>query len=301
MGNLIVPITSVSGVEAAARRRFFYAEAEAGMYDGTIDLVVPKYRALHKVLVSLVGRQIRSVAGATPAVVLDVGSGTGMESIGILRTIRSLRVVAVDLCRAMQEIHLGKMRRLERASTAGLTQRCNLVQGDVLSDLASPEALLRKFPGDVDGPFSAVVTSLTVHHFSHRQKQQFYNLAYKVLRPGGVFINADLFSYADPELTEKALQFDLEWMRTQFKEPSRKFVEARALPRARRLELLERWLIHYSRDNRLEPIEDSEQTGQAQMLKKAGFHDVTVAYRSSLSGILVGKRLGNGPSGQRTA
>ena len=42
------------------RQVLFYAEAEAGMYDSTIELVVPQYRVLHECLLELLGVAFRA-------------------------------------------------------------------------------------------------------------------------------------------------------------------------------------------------------------------------------------------------
>jgi tRNA (cmo5U34)-methyltransferase len=271
------------------------------MYDRTIDLVVPRYRHLHNKMIGLLKNHFKYAGHSEPSVVLDIGSGTGTETIGILEAIKDVRVVAVDLCPEIQEVHRRRMQELDRSARTSLTRRCSLVCGDVLTDLKSAKAVLRLLPEDSPALFSVIVTSLTVHHFSHRQKQQFYHLVRGLLKPGGLFVNADLFSYANAESYAKALQFDLNWMRAQFEKPSKAFAQSRELSLARRKELLDLWIKHYELDNRLEPIEDPltgrrRRVGQARMLEKAGFRDIRVAYRFSLSGILVAHRSDEGIS-----
>lgn len=225
--------------------------------------------------------------GSVTGTVLDVGSGTGVDSLRILAEFPSIRVVSLDLCEPMcRELEVN----LRSTSAFGnpVSSRCTVVRGDVLAGSGEPSQLKCLLPESERGRgYRAVVTSLTVHHFGHDEKQEFYRRAFSVLEPSGVLINADLFSYASAQLSEDALRFDLEWMQRQFANPDRGFEEARTLSCQDRQRLCELWTNHYRVHNRLESIEDcSGKVGQAGMLEVAGFKEVAVPYRHSLSGVL---------------
>ena len=79
------------------------------------------------------------------------------------------------------------------------------------------------------------------------------------------------------------------WMRREFKNPSDE--AARTVHSARRAYLLNRWIEHYRRANRLEPLEDRGGAhGQLSMVQRAGFRNAHVPYRMSLSGILYAEK-----------
>lgn len=267
------------------RENFFYAETAAGMYDITIDLVVPYYEAMHDMVIALL-RASRLPAGAG---VLDIGSGTGTDSIAILQQFPDVEVLAIDLCRPIQEVHRQKLDLLDNPE-ANLRARCHLICADVLTDLDSESSIAALAGWDKRKRCAAVVSSLVIHHFSHKEKQQVYDLVSSLLPPGGIFINADLFSYADAKINRIALDFDLAWMRKGLLHPSQEFPEAANLSKPQRTKLLERWVHHYKHANRLEPIEDTkgrrEKLGQNSMLLKAGFRHVAIPYRMSLSGVI---------------
>ena len=287
------PIQAQSKLDSRKRaRRFFYAEASAGLYDRTVELVVPKYGDLHDTALRLLRHSLLSEKSCNDRLaILDIGSGTGADSIALLREFPNAHVVAVDFCEAMQDEHRRRMKQLDDEGSS-LSSRCSLVLGDVLGDLESADALLALLPRSHNGQgYSAVTTALTVHHFTHLEKMRFYRTAYEILDEHGVFLNADLFSYADRGVDELSLAHDLDWIRRQFDQPSEKFRDARALSRQRRSWLRDRWLYHYTHDNRCEPIEDPiGRPGQAQMLRDAGFIGISAPYRFFLSGILFAQK-----------
>ena len=95
--------------KALQRKAFFFAEAAAGMYDLTIGMVVPYYAIMHDFILTLL-RTKRLSAGD---VILDVGSGTGTDSLSILTTFPKVHVVSMDLCEPIQRVHYRKLSKLD--------------------------------------------------------------------------------------------------------------------------------------------------------------------------------------------
>jgi len=259
------------------RREFFFAEAAAGMYDVTIGSVVPNYAFCHRFSMYLLENQNIQPGDA----ILDVGSGTGADSIAMLQAFPKIHVYSIDLCAPIQQIHLRKLRQSD-SPTLKLERRSTLVCSDITA-FHSGISLLKSLGRN--SPFAAVVSGFTIHHLRNAEKARFYRLAYEVLRPGGALINADLYSYANREMNRRALEFDLNWMRTEFINPSCDFT--RQIPHGRRVALLRRWINHYHSANRLHPLEDvGKVRGQVSMVNRAGFRRIAIPYRLSLSGIL---------------
>jgi SAM-dependent methyltransferase len=277
-------------VASEQRRRFFYAEADAGLYDVSIGWVVPHYELLHESVLTAVSRAASSASAANEKlVILDVGAGTGRDTLAILEAFPTSHVVAVELCKPM----LDQLdRRLSAASTASeLRKRCTLVHADILSDFSSG-ADWRAIapPGARTGGYSAILSSLTVHHFDHVEKQLWYERAAAALSPSGIAVIADLFSHIDPALSAACLDYDLRWMQRHFNSEDVTGADDR-FSQPERQRLLEAWRQHYRADNRLEPIESTDsEIGQADMMRYAGFSATLTQYRHSLSGVLVGLR-----------
>jgi len=262
------------------RSQFFFAEAEAGMYDASIDLVVPAYSSMHAMVLDI----MRASKVTTKGHILDVGSGSGADSISILKAFPRSRVCSLDLCKPIQDQHQRKLESLGKKQPS-LLRRATLIWGDILDYCSKMDALLERSGGEL---YSAVVSSLVIHHFSHAEKMRVYRLAHCLLKPGGVLINADLFAYRDPRVNGLANDFDRRWMTKHLLRPPDGFSEAKRLPIGVRKRLLRKWLRHYREFNRLESLEDNSRQGQVSMLRQIGFESVGVPYRFSLSGILVG-------------
>ena len=114
-------------------------------------------------------------------------------------------------------------------------------------------------------------------------------MMYEILAPGGLLLNADLFSYADAAMSRTTLEFDLTWMKYKFASSSDEVTNG--TPPARRQLLLKKWIEHYRTANRLEPLEDGRRSpGHLSMLRTAGFKRAAVPYRLSLSGIVLAEK-----------
>ena len=98
--------------------------------------------------------------------VLDLGAGTGLMSEAVLARHPGAELVLLD----------GSPEMLSRAGTRLPASR--RIVGDLRETL--PE-----------GPFDAVVSSLAIHHLEHPEQRDLYRRIPSVLRPGGVFVNAE--------------------------------------------------------------------------------------------------------------
>jgi len=273
---------------------FFYAEKEAEMYDDTIDLVVPQYRLLHDTLLHLLEVHFAGKGLGTSdvsATILDVGSGTGAETIGILRRFPKVRVVAMDFCAPMhREFEANCVNELG----ASALDRVETVADDILGDGGRPESLRSHLPEEMrNGGYDAVVSTFTIHHLNWAQKEEAYRRLYDVLADGGVFINGDLFSYASPTLAEHAQQFDERWIAEQFDAPSSEFKAGGSIPSEKRQELKKLWLEHYRCYNKLDPLDCDPHAwidGQARLLRQIGFREAGCPMRFWQVGVLWAKR-----------
>ena len=142
-------------------RRHLRLEIDA--YDETIRKFIPGYEE------GLI-RAANEIAGASPTLVLDLGAGTGALAEAMLEHERVGSVEAIDIDPEM----LAQARiRLKRFGTRARFRQ-------------------RSF----DAPLSecdAVAASLALHHVSTMERKlTLYERIYRALRPGGVFVNADV-------------------------------------------------------------------------------------------------------------
>lgn len=270
----------------AARRDLFASEFMSGMYDETIRMVVPSYDYVHHLLLALLRENIARSAStcerASP-LILDVGAGTGTETMAVLAAYPSAFVVAVDVCRPMCDLLEAKLG--DQESFVG---RYLVHCADIVGAECSVRLLRRSVSTSKPRYFDAVISAFALHHLSHQEKRRAFRRIAGVLRPGGLFLNADLFSYQDKALARLALSWDLEYIKREFR------TSGCGLDSENRERLIAHWTRHYETDNLTEPIEDTHSSetvekirpGQASMLRDAGFRTVAVPFRQGQLGLL---------------
>ena len=143
-------------------------------YDASIRTFIPSYE-------EGLARAADEIADIRPALVLDLGAGTGALTEAILEHERVGRVEAIDIDPEM----LAQARvRLDRFGTRVRFRR------------QSFDAPLREC--------GAVASSLALHHIpTMEDKITLYERIYRALSPGGVFVNADVTVSAHREARER--------------------------------------------------------------------------------------------------
>ncbi|MBA2941532.1 class I SAM-dependent methyltransferase [Paenibacillus sp. CGMCC 1.16610] len=136
----------------------------AEKYDGQRRKLIPCFDDFYGTATSLV--QPRA---AEPRI-LDLGAGTGLLSSYILGQYPDAKVTLIDLSQGMLDI--AKLRFGEM--NANLT----IQAGDYTAF-------------ESDEPFDCVVSALSIHHLEDQAKQNLYERIFKLLKPGGIFVNAD--------------------------------------------------------------------------------------------------------------
>jgi SAM-dependent methyltransferase len=136
----------------------------------------------------LTARFVDAVAAGPDTTILDVACGPGIVTVGIAAKARA--VVAFDLTPEMLE------QARDRCGSAGLTN-VTFRQGS---------ATTLPFP---DNSFDGVVTRLSIHHFN--APRQVLGEMFRVLKPGGKFVIADVIS--SPDAAESELHNAIEMLR----------------------------------------------------------------------------------------
>jgi tRNA (cmo5U34)-methyltransferase len=111
---------------------------------------------------------------------LDVGAGTGLLSAAVADSYPDARFELLD----------GSAEMLAEARER-LGERVLAVHVQDMADGLPP------------GPFDAVVSALAIHHLEDDDKRVLFGRVYDVLRPGGVFVNAEQLAGPTPELAER--------------------------------------------------------------------------------------------------
>ena len=151
---------------------------EIDAYDATIRRFIPGYEEGLK-------RAAREIADICPRLVLDLGAGTGALSEAILEhdSVDALEAIDID-----PEMLAQARARLERFGS-----RARFREGSFDEPLPACDA---------------VAASLALHHVpTMERKGELFRRIYRALRPGGVFVNADVAIGAEP--SERDRSYDL--------------------------------------------------------------------------------------------
>lgn len=142
-----------------------FFEARLGEYE---DHMTP-WREAYRQFAAFVPEEARDL--------LDLGCGTGLELEPLLRARPDLRVTGIDLCSAM----LAKCREK--------FPQVRILCADYLTaDLG-------------EAVYDCVLSFQSLHHFRPAVKSRLFEKAYRALKPGGLFLEADYLACCEEEET----------------------------------------------------------------------------------------------------
>lgn len=132
-------------------------------YDAQRRKLIPCFEDFYKTLVA-----IANVATNTPSI-LDIGAGTGLCSYFILKKYPQAKLSLIDLSDKM--LAVAKKRFANRASVQFFVQDYTRYEYTEQYDI--------------------IISALSIHHLPGEEKARLYTKIYQLLKPGGVFVNAD--------------------------------------------------------------------------------------------------------------
>ncbi|MFA5983188.1 MAG: class I SAM-dependent methyltransferase [Methylococcaceae bacterium] len=187
--------------------------------------------------------------------VLELGGGTGTTTLAILAASENLKLLSVDNEPTMQN---QAKHRLQ-----------NWVDGQRLS-FCGDDALtaLKNTPSD---SVNIVASAYTLHNFVDAYRQQVVEEIFRVLVPGGQFINADRYALNDVFAHTRAIQ----------KEVSGYFS---VLKQLNRIDLLEHWIVHLFSDESENHL--MREASALEQLVKIGFNSITLDYRQEVNALV---------------
>ncbi len=205
-------------------------EDEAAQYEGIILRLIPYYKEM-----------VRAVAVSLPFSpthafdAIDLGCGTGTISQALRNEFPQVRLTLVDLAENMLQIAREKIGPEARYLSADFNTF------------------------EFDAQYDAVVSSLALHHLvTEADKQRFYHKIFRALKPGGIFINADMVLAQTENLQQTFLR---EWVNYMLRSVSSQ-------------EIKDKWLPNYEAEDH--PISLMR---HFEMLKLAGFTSTDVIWK----------------------
>ncbi|WKJ89506.1 class I SAM-dependent methyltransferase [Methylomonas montana] len=205
----------------------------------------------------LVGVEVGTYCQAqqSPQTVVELGGGTGITTLSILSAADHLSLLSVDNEPAMQN---QAKQSLQDWVAAG---RLNFSGDDALS-------ALRALAND---SVDMVASAYTMHNFQNDYRRQVYAEIYRVLKPGGKFVNGDRYALDDMSAHTRSTQREVGGY---FK----------VLTEINRLDLLEHWIIHLFNDESENHImREATALGQ---LADAGFRQIELKQRMEVNALV---------------
>jgi SAM-dependent methyltransferase len=264
-------------------KTYFYAcDDEAKNYDKFADLTDPAYRLMHEELSRQALRWL-SHECVEGAFVIDFGCGTGKEGLELLRHRSDLRLIGIDSSSAMLARFREKL--VTEFGSDDANGRCTLFEADIRD-----EQLWSDLHGAVSasGSCSLAVTACTLHHFSPTQKRAFYRRVANILPAGGLFANADLFSYEHDWLARYAQESLEQSVIVNFDRESTKPGHDKSFFDS----LRDSWIRHFREENcplpaTISQLESWGGDSDQSLLLQGGFGHVECTFRLIQSAILL--------------
>lgn len=236
------------------------ANAFDAMFSGVIGR---EYRLLKLIcpfateMSRLVGVEVREYCQgkAEPQAVIELGGGTGITTLSILSADERLHVLSIDNEPTMQN---QARQSLQRWVDDG---RLAFSADDALGALTQ----VRSDSVDI------VASAYTLHNFESGYRRQVIQEVFRVLKPGGQFINGDRYALDDIGVHTRNTQNEVAGY---FK----------VLTEIDRLDLLEHWIIHLFNDESENHI--MRESIALQQMLEAGFQRIQFKSRHEVNALL---------------
>ncbi|MGJ0492457.1 class I SAM-dependent methyltransferase [Methylobacter sp.] len=187
--------------------------------------------------------------------IVELGGGTGITTLSILTAREAATVFSIDNEPTMQsqaKKHLKKWADEERlffCSDDALTALENLATDSV----------------------DIVASAYTLHNFQNTYRQKVIEEIFRVLKPGGQFINGDRYSLDDISKHTRVVQ----------QEVSGYF---KILTKANKLDLLESWIVHLFNDESENHI--MRESLALNQLREIGFSQINLSHRMEANALV---------------
>lgn len=183
--------------------------------------------------------------------VLEVGTGTGLTSIRVLESDPRVELTTVDAD--------GNLMEKAKQVLVDFSERIEYINKDILSAL--------KEMGD--SSIDAMASALTIHNFPPEYRDQVMVELARVIKSGGLFVNADKYALEDPEAHAKSLKEQID---------SFDIFDTMNIPEVDIPTLKQGWIDHYTSDEKTKMGEKES----IELLGKLGFKDIKVIFRESM-------------------
>ncbi|WP_428353404.1 methyltransferase domain-containing protein [Methyloprofundus sp.] len=224
----------------------------------TLKLICPLATKMSQLVGEAVEGYARAHANQTLSV-LELGGGTGITTLSILSANESLKVVSVDSEPTMQ--NQAKQSLREWAEQGRLT----FDGRDALSVLQNTAT----------SSIDLVASAYTIHNFLDTYRADVINEIYRVLKPGGKFINGDRYGLDDISAHTRLLQNDIAGYFD-------------VLVKINKLDVLQHWIVHLFADESENHV--MRESFSLQQLEQAGFDKISLTERCQVNALVTAQK-----------
>jgi len=188
--------------------------------------------------------------------ILEIGCGPGNTTEIVLNADKRIKAVTID----NEPIMLKQAKKnLARYLTE---KRVKVIKDDALNFIS----------GLPDNSFTVFASGLTIHNFNKNYREKLLQEIYRILKPKGLFINADRYAFDD----QKKFQQVLNWQIRQYK---------KVFSNLNKPDLLKEWMAHEEDDKKPEII--MKEKVAINQMKKIGFKNIKIIFRQKIHAVLV--------------
>ncbi|MFC5452948.1 class I SAM-dependent methyltransferase [Paenibacillus aestuarii] len=214
----------------------------AANYDGQRKKLIPCFDDFYQIAASLIQAE-----DSAPHI-LDLGAGTGLFSRFALERYPDANLTLIDLSEAMLDV--------AKARFGADHPHITYIAGDY-------------FHYDYPVSYDCIISSLSIHHLEDEEKEALYRRVYQLLKPGGIFVNADQVLGSTPYLDQL---YRSDWQEK---------IERTDLSRDALTAAYERTKL-----DKMAPLDQ-----QLGWLRKAGFSDTDCVYKYYNFVVMYGRKL----------
>lgn len=207
-----------------------------------IDKVYGNYLSFEEMIVPI----LKSYKSVSEINVLEIGCGTGITTEILLKSRKNINLTTIDIDKDI----------IEHASRSLSSYiNANFIVSDALSFVEKQES----------NSLDLIVSAFTIHNLTNEYRQRLYKEIYRIIKAGGLFINADKFVSDNKEEQIAGLKYRIGT-----------YIDA--LLRENKLNLLKEWAVHYIEDHHPDVLLKFDKT--IEDLEAVGFKNSEYLFKS---------------------
>ena len=248
--------------------KFFFANEDSAYYDDTIEMTIPGYSLIYNAIIDVIDFHFDGQDKREKGIILDIGAGTGAESILAMSKFQNLHTLAIDLNAPMKTM----FEQNYSQKIGNGNERYKYIVADIMAIDVRDERIQSYYASLQQQACKIALSAYCIHHFEMDEKIVIFKKMFDMLEPGGLFINVDIFTYHSQIIKDNAFNFTVDYIINQFTNPS--FESSRAIPLEQREALKRKWVNHMKTAHHEDPVET-----HLRILRDIGFVDVECVFK----------------------